>query len=78
MSVGDVKRTRLGGGISQLSGELDAKEVERCVREVLAFLQLLCQSNPVMALTVAHATLETLKRLFDVRGEIVVSEHPLQ
>lgn len=78
MSIGDVKLTPRGAGVIRLEGELDHKEVERCVKEVIGFLQPLCQSNPLMALAVTQATLEALKRLFDVRSEVVISEHPLQ
>lgn len=78
MSENGITRKKLEGGLTRLSSPLNQDKVHSNVKEVVGFIQTICDSNPLMALAVAQVTLDSLKRLFDVRSEVILSENPLQ
>lgn len=65
--LGDRRNRRLAS--------LDLDEVQGKVRETVRFLQALCENDPTTALAVAQMTLDALKRLFNVVGEVEVMEN---
>jgi hypothetical protein len=65
----------LGDGRNRRLASIDVDEIHAKVREAVGFLQTLCENDPTTALAVAQMTLDALKRLFNVVGEIELMEN---
>jgi hypothetical protein len=75
MSAKVIHDKELSDGRNRRLASLDVDEVQGKVRETVGFLQALCENDPTTALAVAQMTLDALKRLFNVVGEVQVMEN---
>lgn len=75
MSAKVIEDKDLVDGRNRRVASLQPAEVRAKVQETVGFLQALCENDPTTALAVAQMTLDALKRLFHVVGEVEVMEN---
>jgi hypothetical protein len=75
MNAEVIHDKKLSDGRNRRLASIDMHEIHAKVRESVGFLQTLCENDPTTALAVAQMTLDALKRLFNVVGEIELMEN---
>lgn len=75
MSAEIIERKKLADGRTRITASIDQGTFLAHVKETVGFLQELCENDPILALSVAQAVLESLKEMFNVSGEGVISEN---